>query len=296
MSPENPPTSKGGSAKSPVGVSPADSAPRATTSKKPVAAKKPTQVVKKLTSVAKKPASAAKKTTAPKKPPVAKTTVAKKIAPVKKPTAVVNTVSGDVKSLEVFKHEVDDQPPDSQEAITILRETLAEDAAVVAAESGLVVSKSSRTRSRVRKELGGDASRPPSGRLLAELVWAAAGEHKVVSPILLDLKGLSSVTDYFYIAQADSTRQIKAIADKIVQRAKEAGLKPLGQEGLNQADSSWILLDLGEVIVHLFLPESRAKYDLESFWADAPRLTPGPKAGTKARVKKTPKPMVAPEG
>jgi ribosome-associated protein len=115
---------------------------------------------------------------------------------------------------------------------------------------------------------------PPSGLTLIERVYKAADEHKVLAPVLLDLTGLSSVTDYFFIAHAETSRQIKAIAEKITQRVKEAGFKPLGQEGLNQAESSWILIDLGEVIVHLFLPESRSNYDLESFWADAPRIDP----------------------
>ncbi|MDR0620374.1 MAG: ribosome silencing factor [Deltaproteobacteria bacterium] len=115
---------------------------------------------------------------------------------------------------------------------------------------------------------------PASGLSLAGRVWAAADEHKVISPVLLDLTGLSSITDYFYVAHAETPRQIKAIAEKISQRVKEAGVKPLGLEGLNQPDASWILIDLGEVIAHLFLPESRAKYDLESFWADAPRVDP----------------------
>jgi ribosome-associated protein len=110
------------------------------------------------------------------------------------------------------------------------------------------------------------------GQDLAALVAAAASEHKVVSPTVLDLSGLSSVADYFYVASADNPRQIKSIAEKIVRRAKEAGIRPLGEEGLNQAETRWALIDFGEVIAHIFLAEARALYDLEGLWGDAPKL------------------------
>jgi ribosome-associated protein len=153
---------------------------------------------------------------------------------------------------------------------------------------------------KTRKRAAKPKSAPVSGLDLARLVWAAADEHKVVSPVLLDLVGLSSIADYFYVAHAETPRQIKAIAEKIASRAREAGVKPFGQEGLNQPDASWILIDLGEVIAHLFLPESRAKYDLEGFWADAPRVDPkalkkSPKVSKKARPEKA-EPSKAPGG
>jgi ribosome-associated protein len=115
---------------------------------------------------------------------------------------------------------------------------------------------------------------PLSGRDLAKLVVSAADEHKVLSPVLLNLTGLSSVADWFYIASLDSSRQVKSVAEKIIQRVTEAGLKPLGQEGLSNTECRWALLDLGEVVVHLFLAETRTLYDLEGLWADAPRVNP----------------------
>ncbi|MDR1872100.1 MAG: ribosome silencing factor [Deltaproteobacteria bacterium] len=99
----------------------------------------------------------------------------------------------------------------------------------------------------------------------------AALEHKVSSPVLLDLSNLSSVADWFFIASAENSRQIRAAAEKIVQRAGEAGVKPLGQEGLGRGETHWALVDLGEVVAHIFNPETRALYDLEGLWADAPR-------------------------
>ena len=118
---------------------------------------------------------------------------------------------------------------------------------------------------------------PASGRGLAEVVAAAAAEHKPLDPVLLDLSGLSSVADWFFIASADNPRQLSAIAEKIIRRAREHGVRPLGREGLG--GEHWVLVDLGEVIVHLFHPETRRRYDLEGLWTDAPRAA----AATAAR-------------
>ncbi|MDR1657314.1 MAG: ribosome silencing factor [Deltaproteobacteria bacterium] len=112
-----------------------------------------------------------------------------------------------------------------------------------------------------------------SGQALAELVAQAAQEHKVVAPVILNLTGLSSVADWFYIASAENSRQVKAVAEKIVRRVREAGVRPLGQEGVSGSDSRWALLDLGDVVAHIFMPDARSLYDLESLWADAPRLS-----------------------
>ena len=109
------------------------------------------------------------------------------------------------------------------------------------------------------------------GKDLARLVAAAAQEHKVAEPVILDLTGLSSVADFYFIASAENSRQVKAVAEKIVRRAREAGVRALGQEGM-AGDTRWALLDLGDVVVNIFLPEARDLYDLESLWADAPRI------------------------
>jgi ribosome-associated protein len=88
--------------------------------------------------------------------------------------------------------------------------------------------------------------------------------------VLLNISGLSSVADWFYIASAENPRQVTAIAEKIVRRAREIGVHPLGVEGLG-GDSHWALVDLGDIIVHIFNRESRSIYDLEGLWSDAPR-------------------------
>jgi ribosome-associated protein len=104
---------------------------------------------------------------------------------------------------------------------------------------------------------------------LADLVASAAAEHKPIDPILLDLSGHSPVADWFFIASAASARQLTAIADKIIRRARERGFRPLGLEGLNS--EHWVLVDLGEVVVHLFNQEARVLYDLEGLWTEAGR-------------------------
>jgi ribosome-associated protein len=110
------------------------------------------------------------------------------------------------------------------------------------------------------------------GHQLADLVVAAAAEHKPIDPVLLDLSGRSSVADWFFIASATGARQMSAIAEKIIRRARERGIRPLGLEGLDSGH--WVLVDLGEVVVHLFNQEARALYDLEGLWNDAPRQRP----------------------
>ncbi len=111
----------------------------------------------------------------------------------------------------------------------------------------------------------------PSPRDLADIVAAAASEHKPVDPVLLDLSGLSSVADWFFIVSADNPRQMNAIAEKIIRRAREHGYRPLGSEGLGKSGDHWVLVDLGDVVVHIFNLESRDLYDLEGLWTDAPR-------------------------
>lgn len=85
--------------------------------------------------------------------------------------------------------------------------------------------------------------------------------------MLLDIRDISILADYFVIGSAVSERQAKAIVNGIVEETKGAfDLKPLRIEG--EADSGWVLMDYGDVMVHLFAPEARAYYDLEGFWEE----------------------------
>ena len=86
--------------------------------------------------------------------------------------------------------------------------------------------------------------------------------------LLLDIREVSILADYFVIGSATSKRQTKALVNSIVDRAKaDFDVKPWRVEG--EPDSGWVLMDYGDVVVHLFAPEARNYYDLEGFWADA---------------------------
>lgn len=87
---------------------------------------------------------------------------------------------------------------------------------------------------------------------------------------ILELKDLTIITDYFVICSAESTTQVKAFTEYLQEQMDMEGFKPLGIEGFNYAH--WVLLDYGDVIVHIFLEETRHYYDLERLWLDAPRI------------------------
>ena len=88
---------------------------------------------------------------------------------------------------------------------------------------------------------------------------------------ILDLRGLTSVTDFFVIATADSERKAKAAAEHVIDELKEDGERPLHIEGMDSMH--WILLDYIDVVVHIFMPDERRFYDLESLWSDAPVIS-----------------------
>jgi ribosome-associated protein len=101
----------------------------------------------------------------------------------------------------------------------------------------------------------------------ANRVAEAALDRKALDLIALDVSGLTSYADTFIIATATSDRHARAIADAIREAETEIGAKPLGVEGYDEA--RWVLIDLGDVIVHVFLAEVREAYDLERLWSDA---------------------------
>lgn len=80
----------------------------------------------------------------------------------------------------------------------------------------------------------------------------------------IDVRGKSSVTDLMVVASGTSTRHVKSLADEVVKKAKQAGLPPIGVEG--QREAEWVLVDLGDVIVHVMLPRTREFYGLERLW------------------------------
>ncbi len=108
----------------------------------------------------------------------------------------------------------------------------------------------------------------------------AALDKKAERPILLDVRELSSYADYVLVLSGDSERQLDAISRAIEERLRAMGKRARGIEA-GAGESSWILMDFGDLVVHIFLREARDFYDLEGLWHDAPRVSP-PSAATSA--------------
>lgn len=106
-------------------------------------------------------------------------------------------------------------------------------------------------------------SAPTSAHLL-QTVCDALDSLKAQEMISLDVREKTSVTDTFVIASGTSTRHVKAIAEEVIRFAKRVGVVPLGCEG--ERDGEWILVDLGDVVVHVMLPQMRDFYALERLW------------------------------
>lgn len=105
---------------------------------------------------------------------------------------------------------------------------------------------------------------------LSKIVVDALEDMKGVDIKILDVHEKSDVTDIMVIVAGNSTRQVKSLANNVVEKVKAAGQQPLGIEG--EQDSSWMLVDLGDVVVHVMLPETRDFYNLEKLWGeDAPQ-------------------------
>ena len=97
------------------------------------------------------------------------------------------------------------------------------------------------------------------------LVVDALEELKAVNPVTLDVSGLTDVMDFLVIASGTSNRHVKSLADNVCMQAKKNGVRPLGVEGESAGD--WVLVDFGDVVVHVMLPAVRDFYDLERLWA-----------------------------
>jgi ribosome-associated protein len=119
--------------------------------------------------------------------------------------------------------------------------------------------------------------------LLVEAIAAQALEKKAIDVTILDLRGVAGYTDYFVVCSGNTDRQTKAIHDGIhLELKKRHGVLPRRVEGLTEA--RWILMDYLDVVVHVFTPETRGFYRLESLWGDVPRreLDPAEELGAGA--------------
>jgi ribosome-associated protein len=129
------------------------------------------------------------------------------------------------------------------------------------------------TKTRARKV------RPPraAGRIVpnekaletARSLATAVLDKKATDVVILDVRGRASYADYIVVASGDSDVQLRAMADGAHEQLKASGLRPISTEG--EAGASWVLLDYGDVVAHFFDGATRAFYDLEGMWADAPR-------------------------
>ncbi len=104
----------------------------------------------------------------------------------------------------------------------------------------------------------------------AQRAARAALDRKALDLVVLDVQGLSNVTDYFLVCSGRSTTHVNSITEAIRMELKRDGVRPLHAEGASA--SGWILLDYGDVLMHVFLEDTRAYYALERLWGDAPSI------------------------
>jgi ribosome-associated protein len=117
----------------------------------------------------------------------------------------------------------------------------------------------------------------PANRPVLELVKASLSDDKAQGIVVIDLAGKTEIADFMVIASGTSQRQVGAIADHLRERLKASGHRNLSTEGERHCD--WVLIDAGDVLVHIFRPEVRAFYNLEKMWG-----APLPATGTDPRA------------
>jgi ribosome-associated protein len=112
---------------------------------------------------------------------------------------------------------------------------------------------------------------PPDSETTVRVAARAALGKNASDVVVLDLQGLSGIADYFLVCSARSTTQADTIADAIRAELRAHGARPRHSEG--SAESGWLLLDYGDVVIHVFLEATRAFYALDRLWGDAPLLS-----------------------
>jgi ribosome-associated protein len=136
---------------------------------------------------------------------------------------------------------------------------------------------------------------PDRGSPLEGIVTAALEDMKAVNVKVMDVRGLTDIADVMMVASGNSDRHVRSIADRVIEKAKEGGFRPLGVEG--QREGEWVLVDLQDVVLHVMLPRVREFYSLERMWesdSPAPSIKAVPTAvpaaaGSGSAPKKTPR-------
>jgi len=127
---------------------------------------------------------------------------------------------------------------------------------------------------------------PRRNSALEKLVLAALEDMKAVNVKLLDVRGLTDITDAMIVASGTSDRHVRSIAERVIEKAREAGRRPLGVEGTR--DNEWVLVDLQDVLLHVMLPRVREFYAIEQLWEPTPAVVRASGAGNTTRRRRGP--------